>query len=64
MYDRFQLNISFGGAAMDDVADVADALVRVRNQIHSGRTEGSVMDVNGNSVGEWAFKTEHEDNDE
>jgi hypothetical protein len=61
MYASFQLQIEFGGAAMSGPEDVADALEQVRGKIQQGHTEGSVMDVNGNTVGEWAFKTKDED---
>lgn len=63
-YAGFKLTITLGDSAMSEPGDVADALERVRGHIHRGRTSGSVMDVNGNTVGEWAFKTEHEGNDE
>lgn len=64
MYSRFQINISFGNDAMCDPEDVADALVTVESRVRAGQVEGRVLDANGNSVGDWAFKTEHEDNDE
>jgi hypothetical protein len=54
--DKFTLTIDMGNAAMRSTDDVARYLRKLAGKIdHECRTEGKVMDENGNSCGEWAF---------
>ena len=56
---KFTVEITLGNAAMIDEEDVAPALRQVAASIiQTGRNEGRVMDINGNSVGTWAFTGE------
>jgi hypothetical protein len=53
MGDGFTLVIELGNAAMLGPRNVAPALSKVAGRLESGETDGRIMDVNGNSVGNW-----------
>lgn len=53
---NFQLNIKFGNAVMDNLFDLSKAVEEVAVKIQSGRIAGNVLDINGNTVGEWSIK--------
>jgi len=75
---RFVLKINLGNDAMQTSGDVAEALwcvYRNLNGLTAARVcsgdvklrvtdEGQIMDVNGNTVGNWEVKGEHDDNDD
>lgn len=43
-------NEAFAGDGCDEAARI---LREVANKVEAGRTEGSIMDANGNNVGTW-----------
>lgn len=49
----FNLKITLGNDAMQTADDVAAALRTVIEKLEAGRTSGRIMDLNGNSVGDW-----------
>jgi hypothetical protein len=50
----FTLKIRLGNDAMQDPADVAEALERVARELRdSGFRPTRIKDLNGNTVGEW-----------
>jgi hypothetical protein len=51
MRAQFTVKIYLGNDAMQTPEDVADALRRVAEQLENGTTEGSIRDINGNTVG-------------
>lgn len=59
----FTLTIELGNDAMQDGSDIAGALRKVAGKLAgcSARdlvgNSGKIMDVNGNSVGEWEVKS-------
>lgn len=55
MDDDFRLTIVMGNDAMSTPDDVADALDRVAARLRAGSTSGSVLDANGNRVGDFEF---------
>ncbi len=56
----FNLRIELGNAAMQTPEDIADALRSVANKLESGNTEGSIRDLNGNTVGEFKIEEEND----
>lgn len=54
-YERFNLTIEMGNAAMLDPYDVSGALGRVAEMMRTGGWEGSIYDDNGNTVGSYSF---------
>ena len=50
------LHIETGNAAMRTRAHLADALEMIAIKLRAGNDEGKVRDVNGNTVGAWAFR--------
>ena len=74
---KFVLTIALENEAMQTPGDVAEALWHVYhklNKLTSARLggapklrvtdAGAIADVNGNTVGNWEVKGEHDDNDE
>lgn len=51
MPNKFSLTIEFGNGTMQTADDVAEALLRVIARLQDGHTEGTVRDLNGNTVG-------------
>lgn len=60
--DRFTMQISLGGSAMDSPDDAARALVAIAHKISQGDycagATSSLLDENGNRVGSWKFHLE------
>ena len=56
----FKLEIETGGAAFRDEdgesLEVRRILLDVICELEAGRTDGPVMDVNGNKVGRWSYE--------
>jgi hypothetical protein len=48
-----RLSISTGNAGMCEPRHVAEALSEIADAIESDRTDGRVLDRNGNQVGNW-----------
>lgn len=59
---NFTLSIELGNVAMASAEMVADALRAVADRV-TAQDEGLIRDANGNTVGEWAFE-EDADEDE
>lgn len=57
---NFTLSIELGNVAMASAEMVAEALRAVADRV-TEQDYGNIRDINGNSVGEWAFE---EDSDE
>jgi hypothetical protein len=55
--DRFTLEIELGSDAMRYPDDVAAALERVARRLAGsvGPQEGTIVDLNGNTVGHWTL---------
>lgn len=53
---RFDLVIRMGNDVMREPEQVADALEAAATLLRVGRDAGTIMDINGNTVGEWAFR--------
>lgn len=53
----FTLRIKLGNEAMQTPEDVANRLLAVANRLNYGmdRSNGEILDYNGNKVGEWGF---------
>ena len=51
----FRLRIEMGNAEMCSEWDVADALKVVAQRLQKGEQTGKIMDLNGNTVGEFKF---------
>lgn len=51
---NFKLNIKLGNEAAT-FETVPDMLMKVAEKIKNGRTEGGILDLNGNVVGEYLF---------
>jgi len=53
--NEFTLTIKLGNAAMQDYADIAEALTRLGELMadYGDDTPTSIIDQNGNRVGEW-----------
>ena len=52
----FTATIYLGNEAMKDRTDLADALLRLSNEILEEARSGVIRDVNGNTVGYWSIK--------
>ena len=54
---EFTLRIEMGNEAMQTPEDVGDALWAVANRLNYGmdRSNGEILDYNGNKVVEWEF---------
>lgn len=55
---KFSVVIELGNDAMRSRNDVADALKYVAKCVAAGRTQGPIIDVNGNKVGKYGLETE------
>lgn len=58
----FRLEITSGGASMlaDPVYEVTRALAKVGDRLqHYHETEGTILDVNGNTIGTWSMTPAH-----
>lgn len=55
---KFTLEINMGNETMSSQYDVAEAVRKVSHHLTTrpGEDIGSIMDLNGNKVGEWAFR--------
>lgn len=49
----FTLKIALGNDAMNSPEEVAAALRAVADRLDAGRTQGTILDANGNTVGTW-----------
>lgn len=56
---QFTMNVTLGNDSMADADELADVLVQVSQQVRRGDIGNPVMDVNGNTVGEWSLSVEH-----
>ena len=55
----FKLKFRMGNSAFDDgnkEYEVARILKEIAEKVENGRTEGSIMDYNGNNIGEWIIE--------
>jgi hypothetical protein len=59
--DIFELTIAMGNDAMKDCEQIAVALEDVKWRVFKGATEGPIMDMNGNKVGQFALTTSEEE---
>jgi hypothetical protein len=60
MSETFKLNIKTGNAAFSEEEggphlELARLLREVADRVENGEDHGSVMDINGNSVGRWTL---------
>lgn len=53
MNGTFKLEIEMGNAAMLKRRDISDALTDVADKLKCGQAAGTIMDINGNSVGKF-----------
>ena len=63
---EFKITFNTENAAFNDdlqdfsednsTAEVARILAFVRSEVFSGRTQGIVRDINGNTVGQWGWE--------
>lgn len=54
---KFTLTIRLGNEAMQDQTDIGAALRELGHNLHSAiDTNGTIRDLNGNTVGEWRIK--------
>lgn len=60
MNGKFKLEIELGNAAMQTRRQVAGALRRLAEEIDRNKDKGSILDLNGNTVGTWSFEKEDE----
>jgi hypothetical protein len=59
MNGKFKLEIELENAGMRKPLQVSDELRSIANKIQNFHLkEGSILDLNGNKVGEWSFKKE------
>jgi hypothetical protein len=59
MNGKFKLEIELGNDGMRRPLQVSDALRSIANKIQNFHLkEGSILDLNGNKVGEWGFEKE------
>ena len=54
-YYGFQLTILLGNDAVQTADDVAGLLEKTAKRIRQGSDYGKIMDINGNSVGQFEF---------
>ena len=53
----FKMSFKTSNAAFDDMEfEVTRILQDVKHEVMKGETEGTIMDINGNKVGEWSLK--------
>lgn len=53
----FKMSFKTGNAAFEDMEfEVTRILQDVKHEVRSGYTEGTIMDYNGNKVGEWSLR--------
>lgn len=57
MQGHFQVDIELGNDAMSCLDDIADAMSQVTRKLVAGHAEGSVVDINGNTVGGFGTPT-------
>jgi hypothetical protein len=53
MYGIFKIEIKLGNDAMQQHADVANALLDVAVKLYKGHVSGGIIDTNGNTVGKF-----------
>ena len=62
---KFTLSIELGNVAMATTEMVADALRATADRVdgagHGAQDAGIIRDINGNTVGEWAFEEDADD---
>lgn len=53
----FELKFSTSGSAFEEISEqeIARILETTAEKIKNGYTDGPVMDINGNRIGEWGF---------
>jgi len=59
----FTLSIELGNVAMASAEMVADALRAVADRV-TEKDFGNIRDINGNTVGEWAFEEDEDEDSE
>lgn len=57
----FRLEIEVGHDATTYYEDIADLLIKVASKMSDGRTDGRLIDRNGNIVGRFEFTMEDEE---
>lgn len=61
---KFIFNLSSDNASVEtpEMArqEAFDCLGRVARQIQEGRSQGAVLDVNGNRIGDWSLEDEED----
>ena len=60
MKEHFILNITLGNSAMTNREEIADALHTTAAKVRGGQREGTIMDLNGNTVGNYQFIEEED----
>ena len=53
---RFTVEITLGNEAMRSGSDVAGALREIAAKVETDQDAGTVRDINGNTVGEFAYR--------
>lgn len=53
---KFVVKIDMGNIAMQTASDVAEALIDVAANLKRGKLSGSIVDVNGNTVGDYCAR--------
>jgi hypothetical protein len=53
---RFVVKIEMGNIAMQTSDDIAEALIDVAAQLKRGKLAGSIVDANGNTVGDYCAR--------
>ena len=65
---KFTLSIELGNVAMATTEMVADALRAVADRVdgagHGAQDAGIIHDANGNTVGEWEFEEDADDDED
>lgn len=59
---KFKLEFDMNNAAFDNAteAETSRILIVVGEQIEQGKTDGIVMDYNGNRVGQWSIDNDND----
>ena len=60
---NFTLSIELGNVAMASAEMVSDALRAVADRV-TAQDAGIIRDINGNTVGEWAFEEDADDDED
>lgn len=53
---KFTLEIELGNEGMRSGWDIAYAIRKTERHLIEGSDSGTVQDINGNTVGEWAYR--------